>query len=273
MSFEQDANGAVLETPLVTTNPDGSTTIDDATIHSDGSLANETISTTSADGLTKTIAFDDAGNGIIDRRQTDTTVVGADGSKTETVATTSANGTALSRVTTHLSADRQTETIATDATGDGATTRSETIKTGTDGATTDSVSNLNPDGSLANGSVTTVSADGLSKTMKVDASGDGTFNRTTTDTTTIGAAGIRTDTVTDLAANTVSATGVALPGRGRVRAARRHLRPCGPLARTPGIEYKRAEQRSTLPGTLQDQLSMRKVRKEESLRGQRCNGW
>ena len=69
VTLEQVAAGTVLETPLITRNADGSTTIDNATIHSDGSLATETISTTSADGLTKTIAFDDAGNGIIDHRQ------------------------------------------------------------------------------------------------------------------------------------------------------------------------------------------------------------
>ena len=49
------------------------------------------------------------------------------------MTTTSADGTVLSRVTSDLSADRQTKTITTDATGDGAATRTETIKTGTDG--------------------------------------------------------------------------------------------------------------------------------------------
>ena len=33
VTFAQDANGTVLETPLVTVNPDGSTTIDNATVH------------------------------------------------------------------------------------------------------------------------------------------------------------------------------------------------------------------------------------------------
>ena len=92
VTFKQMAAGSVLETPLITQNPDGSTTVDNVTVHPDGSLATETISTTSADGLTKTLAFDDAGNGIIDRRQTDDTVVGADGSKTETVSDTNGSG-------------------------------------------------------------------------------------------------------------------------------------------------------------------------------------
>ena len=117
MTFEQDANGTVLETPLVTKNPDGSTTIDNATLHSDGSLANETISTTSADGLTKTIAFDDAGNGIIDRRQTDDTVVGADGSKTETASDLNGSGVLEDSTTTATSADGSLVTIDRDLDG------------------------------------------------------------------------------------------------------------------------------------------------------------
>ena len=68
VTLEQVAAGTVLETPLVTHNPDGSTTVDNVTVHPDGSLASETISTTSADGQSKTLAFDDSGNGIIDRR-------------------------------------------------------------------------------------------------------------------------------------------------------------------------------------------------------------
>ena len=97
VTLEQVAAGTVLETPLITKNPDGSTTIDDATLHPDGSLATETISTTSADRLTKTIAFDDAGNGIIDHRQTDATTVAADGSRTETVSDLAADGSTIDR--------------------------------------------------------------------------------------------------------------------------------------------------------------------------------
>ena len=105
VTFKQVAAGSVLETPLITQNPDGSTTVDNVTVHPDGSLATETISTTSADGLTKTLAFDDAGNGIIDRRQTDDTVVGADGSKTETVSDTNGSGVLEDSTTTTTSAD------------------------------------------------------------------------------------------------------------------------------------------------------------------------
>jgi hypothetical protein len=78
VTFATDANGYAVKT-TTTHNADGSTTIDNAALNADGSLANETISTTSADGLTRTISYDDAGNGIIDHVQSDVTVDNADG--------------------------------------------------------------------------------------------------------------------------------------------------------------------------------------------------
>ena len=58
MTFAYDSNGYVVET-TATLNADGSTTIDNKALNSDGSLANETISTTSADGKTMTICSKD----------------------------------------------------------------------------------------------------------------------------------------------------------------------------------------------------------------------
>ena len=156
MTFEQDANGAVLETPLVTVNADGSTTIDNATIHSDGSLATETISTTSADGLTKTIAFDDTGNGIIDRRQTDDTVVAADGSKTETVSDLNGSGVLEDSTTTTTSADGSSVTIDRDLDGSGIIGQSETRQTAADGSITDTLTDLAADGSTIDQTVTKI---------------------------------------------------------------------------------------------------------------------
>jgi len=50
--------------------PDGSS-IDGEALNADGSLANETISTTSANGLSKTITFDWNGDGVVDQVQSD----------------------------------------------------------------------------------------------------------------------------------------------------------------------------------------------------------
>ena len=207
VTFAAEAGGTVLETPLVTVNPDGSTTIDDATIHPDGSLANETISTTSADGLTKNIAFDDAGNGIIDRRQTDDTVVGADGSKTETVSDTNGAGVLEDSTTTTTSADGSLVTITRDFDGSGIIGQSETRQTAADGSITDTLTDLAADGSTIDQTLTTFSADGLSKFTQVDVDGDGTFDR-----------------AEDGRVASVSASRQGLPRRSGVTG-RRHRRP------------------------------------------------
>jgi hypothetical protein len=74
-----------------TLNGDGSTTIDVKALNPDGSLANETLSTTSADGLTVTIQYDDGGTGVIDRKQIDVTVISG-GTRTVTVSNYDATG-------------------------------------------------------------------------------------------------------------------------------------------------------------------------------------
>ena len=178
----------MLETPLVTVNPDGSTTIDNATLHSDGSLATETISTTSADGLTKTIAFDDAGNGIIDHRQTDDTVVGADGSKTETVSDVNGSGVLEDSTTTTTSADGSSVTINLD--GSGIIGQSETRQTSSDMEALRDVFDTNHDGKLDAGDA----AFAQFKLMVTHADG-------TTSVETLAQAGI---TSIDLTANSVT---------------------------------------------------------------------
>jgi YD repeat-containing protein len=103
-----------------TVNAGGSTTIDNKAFNTDGRLASEIISTTSADGSTVTLKYDDIGDGVIDRQQTDTTVTNADGSVTQTVANYNGAGTLLTgeQVTT-TSADGSTVTISRDSTGSG----------------------------------------------------------------------------------------------------------------------------------------------------------
>lgn len=91
-----DASGDVV-TRSETVNGDGSTTIVSTATRANGSLANTTSSTTSADGLSITIEFDDDGDGVLDRVQTDVTVVNGDGSTTRTVRDYDGSGTILAR--------------------------------------------------------------------------------------------------------------------------------------------------------------------------------
>jgi len=93
VTFAYDAAGHALQT-TTTHNADGSTTIDNKALNPDGSLANERILTTSADGKTKTLSVDLNGDGVIDQIQTDVTVTNADGSTTQTVTDKNAAGVA-----------------------------------------------------------------------------------------------------------------------------------------------------------------------------------
>ena len=179
---------------------DGSTTLDSKAYNADGSLAGEITSTTSVDGATVSLAYEDNGDGVIDRRQVDHTVHNADGSTTATVTDENGAGTRIEdRTVTTASADLKTVTIGRDLNGDGRFDQTETDKTGADGSLTATVTDLNRDGSKS-GSVTTVtSADGLSKTVRTDLDGNGTVDASTTDGTAVGAGGSRTETVTDYA--------------------------------------------------------------------------
>jgi len=88
-------------------------------------LLDETVTTTSANGLSVTAqqdttgARDGSGNPIFDLTETDVTVLNADGSTTETVTDRSANGTLLGKTVTTTSADRRTQTVQIDSQGDG----------------------------------------------------------------------------------------------------------------------------------------------------------
>ena len=73
----------------MTTNADGSTTVDNKAYNTDGTLAEEVVSWTSANGLDKTTTFDWNGDGVIDQTQTDDTVVNGN---TTTETLTDVNG-------------------------------------------------------------------------------------------------------------------------------------------------------------------------------------
>jgi hypothetical protein len=199
-SFAYDSNGYATQ-QTTTTNSDGSTTIDVKAFNPDGSLANETVRTTSADGLSITLQFDDTGNGLFDRTQTDDTVNNADGSKTVTISNYDVTGALTSSTVTTTSADGKTVTIDRDLTGGGTVDQTETHVTNSDGSTTITLSDLNPGGSLKDQTVTTVSADGLSKSVQIDSTGDGTFDQTQTDDTVVNSDGSKTETITNTSAN------------------------------------------------------------------------
>ncbi|CAA2137646.1 hypothetical protein MBLL_00759 (plasmid) [Methylobacterium bullatum] len=196
VTFAYDATGHAVKS--TTTRPaDGSTVIDRRAFNADGSLASETVSTVSADGLKKTLTFDTSGDGVIDIVQTDLTVNNADGSQTETLTNANASGIVQDKVTTTTSADRKTITILRDPDGNGVVDQKEVDVTASSGAKSLTVTDLNPDGSTADAVIHTVSADGQTGTTNSDVDGDGTYDLTTVDVTTTGSDGSRRQVVTD----------------------------------------------------------------------------
>ncbi|AGS25817.1 beta strand repeat-containing protein [Rhizobium etli] len=200
-----DVSLAFDETGVVTSTStshlaDGSTAIDTKASDTDGALQSERILATSADGLSRTLTIDTDGDGVIDQRQTDVTVIGGDGSRSETLSDFGNGGTILTDSTTTVtSVDGKLVTISRDQTGGGHTTQQETDSTAANGALTVTVTDLNADGSEKGRTTTITSADGLSKTKSSDSTGRGIVDGTTADMISVAGDGTRTEDVSDYA--------------------------------------------------------------------------
>lgn len=205
------------------TNANGSTTTTQTDRSADTALLDETVTQVSADGLQKTTSIDstglqNAGVPVFDAVITDNTVVNVDGSRTETVTTTSANNTQLSQSITARAATGAARTATVYGNGDGKVTQSETVAINTaTGVTTDTASALNADGTLLAQTVTQTwsTVSDLEKTIQVDSTGATTsggsavFDHTTTDETLI-ADGGSVETVTDYGASTANLIDVTM---------------------------------------------------------------
>src|SRR5262249_11503256 len=94
VTTQTDANGDghIGETETAGTNPDGSVVDTVSLLNPNGSPKFQTVTTTSADGLSVTTQRNNTGNGSFDQTRTDVVVINADGSRTETVTDVSATG-------------------------------------------------------------------------------------------------------------------------------------------------------------------------------------
>ncbi|WP_137929665.1 beta strand repeat-containing protein [Mesorhizobium comanense] len=182
-------------------NADNSVTTTVQDKNADGSTRDSTVTTISADGLRKSVSHYLDGSGTALDVSSDGIVVGADGSRTETVTDTSGNGTLLSKSVTVTSGDKKTITVTIDANGDGAADQSKTILVNADGSTTTTLSNFSSNGTLISRTLATAAANGLSMTTETDLNGDGTYDLTEADVITGNADGSKTETVTDTSAN------------------------------------------------------------------------
>lgn len=203
LSYEE--NGFVV-TKTVTLNGDGSTTVVNTGTNADGSVANRTSSTTSADGNTRTTEFDDDGDGINDRVVVEARSVAGNGEVTETRLDYDGSGTILQRrQVTETSADGKTVEVSFDLSGSGTRfDRVETRVTANDGSLTVTIETLNADGSTRSETITTTSADGLSKATQADITGDGAINASQIESTSVAGSGTRTETVTSYAGSGTS---------------------------------------------------------------------
>lgn len=157
-------------------------------------LSRDTIQT-SGNGLSILTRQDLDGDNVSDLAKQDTTVLGTDGSRTQTVTTKSANGTLSSQTRTVTSANGLQVRTDIDANGDGTFERSVlSVKTlNSDSSITQTNTVTAADASLIAKVITTVNADGKTSQATSDVDGDGAIDRK--ETISVAANGLSTGTV------------------------------------------------------------------------------
>ncbi|MFT4129087.1 hypothetical protein [Labrys sp. (in: a-proteobacteria)] len=221
-TIDANGDGNTDQTTSILVAADGSTTKTVSNFAANGTLINHALTTTSASGLSKTAKTDLNGDGTYDTVETDVTVKNADGSSTETVTDTSANGTLVGKSIINTTANGLTQIKYQDLDGRPGfvdvferTTR-DAIVLNADGSRTETLTVVSNSGALLSKSVTTDSADRMTSTINVDNNGDGHIDQTQVSTTNTD--GSTTRTLSEFAANgslvdktltTVSANGLS----------------------------------------------------------------
>ncbi|MHC2457211.1 hypothetical protein ACVMIX_003852 [Rhizobium leguminosarum] len=198
-TISADANGDgsndLVLTDVITTEVNGSRTETVTSKNANGTLIGQTVANTSADSLSQTVKTDVDGDGVFDETTTDTIVLGADGTRTETINSKSANGTLNAQSITVVSADRRTTTVTVDADGDGNLDTRQVKVIAADGSTTTTETDYAPNGTVVGTSTITVNGNGLTTTASVDLNRDSVADRITSDQTVHNADGSNTQTI------------------------------------------------------------------------------
>ena len=207
------SSGLVKQVETVTLQNNG--TLQDQVVNFDqqGDVLGATLTTTTADGLVKTVKTDVQGqtaavyssSGLaFDQTSTATTTINADGSRSTTINTNSQNGTLLSTSMTSATANGLTTTTTVNpyATAHYATKTIAATTLNADGSSTQSVTDYSYNATKINSTQTVTAAGGLGSTISHDLDGDGVVDRSTTDMTTVNADGSRTEVVTDYTGTT-----------------------------------------------------------------------
>ncbi|MER9494157.1 hypothetical protein NKI86_20270 [Mesorhizobium sp. M0320] len=195
-ALDQDGDGVNDQSQVFVRNSNGSTTTTVSEFSVNGTLLRKVATTSSADGLTKTIQSDSTGSGTYDLTSTEATVIAGDGTRTKTVTDTSSGGTLIDKEQTVTSADGRTRTVSHDLDGNGTyETRDVTALTnGANGVSVTTVSTYSSTNALIGKSVTTTSADGRVKTVSTDLDSDGLFDIVSSDVTLVGTGGSLSET-------------------------------------------------------------------------------
>ena len=200
-SVQRNAAGSGItqtDTTVTILNPDGSRTETVICQNADGSLRYRIVTATSADGLSKTVQWDDTGSGTFNRTETDVNVLNADGGKTETITDLNPDGSIHDQTVTITSADQKTVTVQRTQ---GGTVSTEQTEVDADGSTVTTIKDLQAGGALKDEVVMTTSANGLVETIQRDPTGSGSFTQTDIDVAVLNADGSRTETVTSMNAS------------------------------------------------------------------------
>lgn len=177
-TLKHDDNGFVVS-ETKTVDASGNVTIVTKATDKDGRLASETTRTTSANGLSVTVRFDDNGDGVVDRVLSDVTTLAQDGARTRAETMRNGGGTLLWSKTSNINADGKTTVINRDELGGGYTTERETRLIGSDNSLTTTIAQLAQNGTVISQTSSTLSADRLSRTSYIDANGNGQNERFT----------------------------------------------------------------------------------------------
>jgi hypothetical protein len=200
-TIDSDGDGHNDQTETVSVSG-GVVTDTKATLAPNATLAYETVATTSASGLVKTTSTDTTGAvgtgnaPVFDLVTTDTTTHGSDGSSTEVVKDTNANGSTRDQVTTWVSANGLTTKVSRDFTGASG------VADGTVDRTTTDTTTVNGDGSLTE---TIVTVDQYTNQLTAQTISTTANRQSKTTTTVLGTTGLakQIETVTTQANGTV----------------------------------------------------------------------
>ena len=165
-TMDVNGDGAIDYSQTVTTtlNADGSHIDVVSDFFGNGTLRDRSVTRTSANGLSKTTAFDLNGDGVVDQWQRDVTVINPDGTSFRDITETYADGTLKSETahTRDAGAYDSFEETDFDTNGDGNIDRSLTVRIDQDGYRTQDVTWFNPNGSQKRQIDSQNSPDGLS---------------------------------------------------------------------------------------------------------------